>query len=177
MDRRPICGGVPPPLRWCPLCGAARIVLAVVVVPRHCQQQTRRASHHHHDVYVGDTRPLSWDIIGLLREAARCKAPSFIALHGHAWRAHCGLVRSFVEQGQLFLGVHGGTVQAAWQAEKGRRIGCDPKLFELDDDRTLMYNILLHLSDVSNPAKPVNIAAKWCETLNPRGWAAPVSRR
>ena len=72
-------------------------------------------------------------------------------------------------QGKLFLDAHGNSAvqEAGGKAEEARRIGCDPKLFQSEEDRTLLYNILLHLADVSNPTKPVDIAAKWCETEPP----------
>ena len=52
--------------------------------------------------------------------------------------------------------------------------GRHPSLVATPDDKTFLFNLLLHCADISNPAKPAAVYAKWCELSHPAASVDPT---
>ena len=159
------------------------------------------ATRHPLTLTHGDTSPLERFHLASLYElcARHPEADIFAACDDATWRAvrrtvsNCVLHTDMVHHGpllsraelclQLHLETGGGEGGAPTQPDGGASSAADVApggeavLFSSPDNRLLLFSILLHAADISNPAKPWPIASKWANLVTTEFFAQGDAER
>ena len=157
------------------------------------------ATRHPMTLTHGDTSPLERFHLASLYElcARHPEADIFAACDDATWRAvrrtisNCVLHTDMVHHGpllsraelclQLHLETGGGEGAASMQPDGGATAdvapGGEAVLFASPDNRLLLFSVLLHAADISNPAKPWPIASKWANLVTTEFFAQGDAER